>query len=286
MKTIEKQINDYLRYCEAVRRMTGETIKSKRNVLRRFVGFSGLSDLRRLDNAAFNRWVEGLSESGVSARSINTYNAVVLAMVRYYRGVGLSIPLNLALVPRLKTGKCSRKFYTAGEVSSVVAFSRRRGDEAAALMIEIMFETGMRIAEISRLRVEDFDGRRIRFVGKGRKPREVYIRRDTLVLLERYVRKWGITGYLWCVRFGEKTLNGEPPTINTIRAHLQEVFLAAGFPGFYPHALRHSFATDLQVRGASITEIKEMIGHENIATTERYLHGFEGRLLELFDKYR
>ncbi len=60
----------------------------------------------------------------------------------------------------------------------------------------------------------------------------------------------------------------------------------AGFYDFYPYALRHSFATDLQVGGASVAEIKEMIGHENIAMTERYFHGFEGRLEELFDKYR
>ena len=63
-------------------------------------------------------------------------------------------------------------------------------------------------------------------------------------------------------------------------------FLNAGFEGFYPHVLRHSFATNLQRRGASVAEIKEMMGHSSIATTERYLHEFEGRMEELFEKYR
>ena len=62
-------------------------------------------------------------------------------------------------------------------------------------------------------------------------------------------------------------------------------FLRAGFEGFYPHALRHSFATNLQMKGATVSEIKEMIGHSSVATTERYLHGFDGRLKELFDRY-
>ena len=93
-------------------------------------------------------------------------------------------------------------------------------------------------------------------------------------------------GDLWSVNDGVLTCNGEPPTVNTVRKWLREAFAAAGFEGFYPHALRHSFATDLQIRGASVMEIKEMIGHESVATTERYLHGFDGRMRELFDKYR
>jgi site-specific recombinase XerD len=72
-----------------------------------------------------------------------------------------------------------------------------------------------------------------------------------------------------------------PLTVQTIRDDLKDAFAQAGFPDFYPHALRHSFATDLQRRGASVEEIKEMLGHKNIATTERYLHGLDGHLEEL-----
>ena len=86
--------------------------------------------------------------------------------------------------------------------------------------------------------------------------------------------------------WGAHALNGEPPTVNTVRQRLCSAFEWVGFEGFYPHALRHSFATNLQSKGASVEEIKEMMGHSSIATTERYLHGFEGRMEELFDKYQ
>ena len=117
-------------------------------------------------------------------------------------------------------------------------------------------------------------------MGKGTKAREVYMSISTAREMLRFLD--GREGYVW----GAHTLNGEPPTVNTVRQRLVVAFADAGFDGFYPHALRHSFATNLQSKGASVEEIKEMMGHSSIATTERYLHGFEGRMEGLFDKYQ
>lgn len=276
MRKIEKQMGEYLQYCEKVRGMSGTTLHAKRNVLERFVRVTGLADLGELTNEVFNGWVSELNERGVAPRSINTYNAVILAMVRYYRGVGVEVPLQLSLVGKLREGEVRRRFYTADEVETAISYASFE----TGLMIRIMFETGMRIAELTHLKVSDFTGRRIQFIGKGRKPREVYIREDTLREVCEFMQERGlVSGYLFA------TLNGEPPTVATVRKRLRRPFFKAGFEDFYPHALRHSFATRLQLKGASVFEIKEMIGHESVATTERYLHGFEGRMMELFDKY-
>ena len=196
----------------------------------------------------------------------------------------MKVPVNLAMVAKLKGERGRREFYTAEEISRVLAYA----DEQTGLMIRVMFETGMRIAELCRLRREDFDGRRVRFVGKGWKMREVYVTEGTLRLLGDFWRRQGVTtGYLWRVsEVGEMADGCGPLSTQTVRKYLRRPFAEAGFVGFYPHALRHSFATDLQRRGASVAEIKEMIGHASVATTERYLHGFEGRMRELFDKYR
>lgn len=277
MKKIKEQVGDYLNYCEKVRGMSPATMWTKRNILKRFVETSRIKNLGDFTNDVFNEWVRSELERGVSARSINTYNATIIAMVQYCKGLGVVVPLKTALVQKLKEGEVRRRFYTAEEVERVL----RHADKETGLMIKIMFETGMRIAEITRLKVTDIEGRRIRFVGKGRKPREVYVRESTRRELSEYIVKRGREGCVWGT-----SLHGESPTVETVRKRLRKPFYAAGFKDFYPHALRHSFATDLQVKGASVAEIKEMIGHENIATTERYLHGFEGRLEELFDKYR
>ena len=235
MRKIEKQLGDYLWYCGKVRRMSEVTMHTKRNVLERFVRVAGIEDLAELTNEVFNKWVAYETTRGACARSVNTYNSVVIAMVKYYRGTGMQIPLNIALVGRLKEERNTRRFYTASEVEYVVASA----DFDTGLMIQIMFETGMRIAELTRLRVVNFEGRRVRFVGKGRKLREVYISEGTLQKLNEYIKKYGIRNYIWSVFEGRVTLNGEAPTINTIRKRMKEAFLQAGFLDFYPHALRH-----------------------------------------------
>lgn len=276
MHKIDDQIKEYLNYCEKVRGMSPVTMRAKRNILERFITVTKLGSLQDLTNEVFNFWVADLTERGVSPRSINTYNAALMAMVHYYRGIGIHIPLQTSLVGKLREGTVRRQFYTYTEIKRAAEFANYE----TRLMIKIMYETGMRIAELTNLAVSNFTGRRIQFVGKGRKPREVYIHEDTLREVHALLRVRGITsGYIFA------TLNGEPPTVATIRKRLRVPFKMAGIEGFYPHALRHSFATSLQLKGASIAEIKEMMGHESIATTERYLHGFEGKMQELFDKY-
>ena len=277
MKKILRQVEEYLSYCEKVRGMSPATMWTKRNILKRFIESTEIDDLRGLTNEVFEKWVAHEVGRGVSARSVNTYNSTICAMAQYHKEMGMKMPFKITMIKKLKEGEVRRKFYTAEEVGRVLGYA----DMEVGLMIKVMFETGMRIAEVTRMRVEDIEGRKIGFIGKGRKPREVYLREDTRWELCEYIEKKGVVGYVWGAG-----LCDAPPTVATVRRKLRKPFYAAGFDDFYPHALRHSFATDLQMRGASVAEIKEMIGHENIATTERYLHGFEGRLEELFDKYR
>ena len=278
MRKINKQIDEYLSYCKEIRGMSPVTILNKRYILENFVMITGIRDLRQFTNEVFDEWVMKAVERKVGVSSINTYSATVFAMVKYHKEIGVKVPLKINIVKKKKAQKVQRKFYSTFEVEKVIALA----DDETGLMIRIMFETGMRIAELTRLRIGDFDSYRIRFVGKGQKLREVYISEKTLVLLREFVEEVGVCDYLW----GAKSVDGRPPTVNTVRNRMGKVFDAAGYKGFYPHALRHSFATNLQIRGASMSEIKEMMGHESIATTERYLHGFEGRLSELFKKYQ
>lgn len=282
MSKIEQEIADYLKYCKKVRQMSETTLNAKQNALKRFLECTKITSLDQLDNKIFDKWTAYETARNVSPRSINAYNSIILAMVRYYRETGVTIPLNLTLTAKLREDHTSRGFYTSAEIEKVI----KNTTPEIALMIKIMFETGMRIAELKNLKISNFKGRRVRFIGKGRRSREAYITGKTLQELEEYVKFYEIDNYLWAIRNGKKTLNGEPPTINTIRTELQKAFADVGFKEFYPHALRHSFATNLQLKGATVEEIKEMIGHESIATTERYLHGFDGRLEELFDKYQ
>ncbi len=280
MRKIEKEVEEYLLYCEKTRRMSETTIRSKQNILERFINVTGVEAVELISNLDFDKWMAFLVERGVSNTAMNTYNATVTAMVRYFQDAGVSVPINLILIRKLKGVRKPRKSYTEAEIKMVVKTAKSLGDLETSLMILVMAETGMRIAELVRLSTKEISGRRIMFIGKGQKLREVYLSSATACRLEEFLD--GREGYVW----GGSSLNGEPPCVNTVRFRMALAFLEAGFPGFYPHALRHSFATNLQKKGASVAEIKEMMGHSSVATTERYLHEFEGRMEELFLKYQ
>lgn len=281
---IEQQLDEYFKYCETVRGMSPATLVMKRNVLMRFVRVTEVGTMEEVTDAKFGQWMEFCRKSRAKARTINSYNMVILTAVRYFVGCGVAVPLHLSRIKRLKEGATRRRFYQREEIAAVVETCDEVLDDArTGLMIEIMFETGMRIAEITRLRRSEIDGQQICFVGKGTKAREVYVTVATSGRIVEYIEETGVEDYLWV---DPKVGNGQPPSTMTVRKWLSRAFRAAGICDFYPHALRHSFATDLQRRGASVAEIKEMMGHASIATTERYLHGFEGKLRELFEKYQ
>lgn len=153
-------------------------------------------------------------------------------------------------------------------------------DEMAGLLIRICFDAGLRLSELTHLRLSNFRGQKIHFVGKGNKDRESYITLNTYRRLSDYVSKNGITDALWPGRFGNTC------STDTLRVKMRQAFIAAGFDDFYPHALRHSFATDIQSKGAELLEMQMMLGHSNAQTTERYLHGLDGRQQALFSKYK
>ena len=280
---ITKQINKYLNYDKNIYQISPNTLRNKQSVLNQFARETKITSAKEINNYIYNKWLKTQLEKPVKPASINIYNSTIFGFVKFCQNEGVKISFNFNLVPRYKTVASTRKFYTSSEISKILKYA----NETEKLMIIVMFETGMRIAEIANLKVENLNGTKISLVGKGGKKRVVYLSINTSKTLYDYLKKYHIKdGYIWCVLNGVKTLNATPPTINTIRKNLQNVFQKAGFGGFYPHALRHSFATNLQKKGASVMEIKEMMGHSSIATTERYLHGFDGKLEELFKKYQ
>ena len=274
---IHKQIDEYLDYCSKIRQMTRMTMHAKESSLRFFLVESRCNDLRELTNQKVNNFIRAESDRGISSRTINMRIAHVLALVKFYREMGVEIPLRIPLVVKLKEMPARRVFYSSEQVEEVL----ENCNDFEYLLIKLAFDTGMRITEITKLSVEQISGRRITFIGKGTKAREVYMSDDCRERLSDWLEEHEISqGRVWLNAWGY------PMGSDTLRRVMKAAFVRCGHEDFYPHALRHSFSTDIQRRGADIMVIKEMMGHSNIATTERYLHGFEGQLQTLFDTYR
>nr|DAS03657.1 MAG TPA: SITE SPECIFIC RECOMBINASE XERD [Caudoviricetes sp.] len=279
IRQIDKQIDEYLNYCENVRRMSEQTLHSKRWICREFLKTIKINSLSELSNKHINEWIEEQTARGCSGRTINGRLVNLVAMLRYFQDMGMSFPkLKLRLIIKCKEQPPRRVYYTREQIEQVLRYA----DHLEWLLIKLCFDCGLRISELRNLRLMNLNGRMVTFIGKGSKARESYMSKEAKSRLDDWIQRNRISDFIWVRTPGKN----EPMSVEDIRYLMRKPFYQAGFKNFYPHALRHSFATDIQKHGASLMETKEMLGHARIETTERYVHGLEGHLEYFFDKYK
>lgn len=279
LKSIDKQIDEYLNYCENVRRMSEQTLHGKRWICREFLKTIKIDSLSELSNKHINEWIAEQTARGCSGRTINSRLVNLVAMLRYFQDMGISFPkLKLRLIIKCKEQPPRRVYYTREQIEQVLRYA----GHLEWLLIKLCFDCGLRISELRNLRLMNLNGRMVTFIGKGSKARESYMSEEARSRLDDWIQRNRVSDFIWVRTLGKN----EPMSVEDIRYLMRKPFYQAGFKNFYPHALRHSFATDIQKHGASLLETKEMLGHARIETTERYVHGLEGHLEYFFDKYK
>lgn len=144
-----------------------------------------------------------------------------------------------------------------------------------AAMLEVLYATGIRVAELVGLDVHDvaFDNRTMKVTGKGNKQRVVPFG----VPAEQSIRRWLEDGRPRLVRARSADAlflgaQGNRIDQRVVRQVVHECAQRAGVPDISPHALRHSAATHLLDGGADLRQVQELLGHSSLKTTQRYTH--------------
>lgn len=160
-------------------------------------------------------------------------------------------------------------FLSATEATQLVAAAPSRRDR---LIILFGLLQGMRVSEITKLRVEhlDFDKQQLLvWQGKGGRDRILPLNKKIIDPL----RQWLASRKKGWVFPSRKHDTDQPIRTRTVQLMVKAAGLRAGIlRPCRPHGLRHSFATMLVRKGADIVSIKELLGHENLATTQKYVH--------------
>ncbi len=130
------------------------------------------------------------------------------------------------------------------------------------LLISMLYGLGLRISELSDLKLEDIKENWVQIHGKGSKVRELPLLDILQEQIKNYLSYYSPKKYLF-----EK--GNAPMNTAQLRYKLTKLFKDAGLK-VTPHQLRHSFATHLLNRGARIADVSELLGHETMATTQVY----------------
>lgn len=262
---LKRQIEAYLRYCEHTRRMSPRTMDYKDWCFNELVRGVKINRLEEFTNEDINKWVADMTKRGLSAVTVNHCLSQTVAMIKWQKDMGVKMPnMHVSLIIKQKEPDVAkREFFTRQEIAKVLSFADRR----EWLMISLLFDCGLRLEELQKIRLQNIHGRGMNIVGKGRKLRFVMMSATTRERMDDYIERDKITDYLF------PGLDGKSPlSSNQIRRATEKVFSLAGFNDYHPHMIRHSFAMDLlNEQGLTVREIQNLLGHSKIETTEHYL---------------
>ncbi len=242
---------------QRARNLSDKTIKERINVIGRLAHPATLTPVdidEFLVNPAWSRATRATYHGAIRAWS--------LWLVR--TGHRPDDPTLIATTPRVPKGK-PRPLADAHLVVLLTSHTYRR----TKAMILLAAYAGLRVGEIAGIRGEDVDllTKTIRVNGKGNKERDVPLH----PLLERLAREMPSRSWWFPSWVGnERALAGGPMLANSVSASVSKAMDRAGVPGT-PHALRHWFGSTLRARGADSLVIKELMGHESMATTSIYV---------------
>ena len=154
-------------------------------------------------------------------------------------------------------------------------------------LAELLYGSGLRISEAIGLDLNDLDSDVIRVVGKGSKERIVPLSEASVQRIRRYIEQrhafikenYAEQALFLNVRAGKRL---DRRQANRIVAKLGKL---AGLPkNVHPHMLRHSFATHMLEAGADLRSVQELLGHENLTTTQRYTHLDMQHIMQVYDQ--
>jgi site-specific recombinase XerD len=153
--------------------------------------------------------------------------------------------------------------------------------------LELMYGSGLRVGELAGLTIDriDLDRGRVMVMGKGAKEREVPMSDYAVEALRAYLRDGRAVLAPSHTRHLFHNRRKNPFSSRDIRT-MVERYGGTVLPGrrVTPHTLRHSFATHLLEGGADIRAVQELLGHESVATTQRYTHVSRTRLFQAYEQ--
>ena len=283
-------IEKFLDYISVEKRYSQNTLVSYKKDLEDLLLFisetEGTEDLKKVDKKIIRNFIVSLSEKKIQKRSINRKLSSLRSFYLYLLKIGEIQVSPLETIPSLKFYAEKQIPISEEEMENLgEILESESGNSLEKLIIETLYQTGMRKSELCNILLEqvDFSKSEIFVKGKGNKQRVVPISENLLKQMREYmvIRKPNEdSGIYFFVRENGKKLS-EKFVYSVVNRYLSLITLKKKKS---PHILRHSFATHVLNNGAEISKVKKILGHSSLASTQVYTNGNIEQLKRVFNQ--
>ena len=297
---MEKLIEQFLEHLRYERNVSAHTLRNYSSDLEQFTHFlapdkkTKLPDVAEIDHLTIREWMASLHSDHKKKSSIARKLAALRTFFQFLVREGV-LELNPAKL--VSTPKLEKKLPNHLSIEEAIRFIETPDAETDLgkrdrAMLELMYATGVRVAELTTLNVADvdFQNQLIRVTGKRRKQRIIPFGdpagdaiRNYLGVREKFLFNAPVSKRDEAALF--LNYQGTRITTRSVGRMVEKyIRICAGMHNISPHALRHSFATHLLDSGADLRDIQELLGHARLSTTQVYTHVSMEKLIEVYDK--
>ena len=292
------EITEYLTHLQKERDVSPHTVKAYGRDLDAFTEFCdrhyGQWKWETIDRLGMRGFLGEMQRRGLSKRSAARALSAVRSLYRYlqeHHGVANGIA-RAAKVPKLDKRLPTYLDRSQTDTLFQWAESRAGGDELMPTrdlaILELFYSTGIRLAELSGMNLEDLDllSDQLKVRGKGRKERIVPVGSRAVLALRRYLSlREELVGKVGGDRRAVFLSNrGKRLAPRGIQRIVHRMFDAIGGDGLRVHSLRHTFATHMLDAGADLRAVQELLGHASLSTTQVYTHTSVERLKKVYNQ--
>lgn len=286
---MEEIINNFLNYLETEKNYSYYTIKNYELDLNLFLEFlekEKITNINKIDYQLIRKYLKYLYDKEYQKKSIARHISSLRSLYHYLikKGIVKSNPMELVSNP--KQDKKLPKFLYYNDLEKLLEIEINSNiDKRDALILEMFYSTGIRLQELTNLKIKDIDfsNQSIKILGKGSKERIVLYGSKCQEKLKDYLEvrsellKGKTNSYLILNCFGNKITERGIEQIVEKRVKEKGIKL-----NVTPHTLRHTFATHMLENGADLKVVQELLGHDNLSTTGIYTHVTNERLRSVY----
>lgn len=279
----------FIQYLQFEKRFSTHTLTAYSYEIQLFHEFLDIENipLEEVDYFTLRTYFSQQMESG---KHVNSVNRSISSLKTYFKFLRRESILDADPISAIQTLKKPKKLPVAinsahlNEVLDAMQVSKESSweDLRDQLVLELLFGTGIRLAELQNIQVADisFDKKQIMVFGKRAKSRIIPVLDPLLQLIDEYLTACAKKNFE--LTFLIVTGKGEKSYPKLIYRIVQKYLLKLKIDKKSPHVLRHSFATGLLEQGADLNAIKELLGHSGLSSTQVYTHNTVERLKNIY----